>query len=65
MTNSEFAKVAKIFREACKLGKVEPTARQASKFRNEKGTAYKFRNYRLILDLLEAKPSLQVRGEID
>ena len=41
MTNSEFAKTNKKFKEFCKIANVNPTTRQASKWRNQKGTAYK------------------------
>ena len=42
MTNIEFTN-DKLFIIACELGKVEPTVRQASKWKNHKGTAYKLR----------------------
>jgi len=32
-----------IFQEACKIAGIEPTTRQASKWRNKKGKAYPFR----------------------
>lgn len=41
MTNKKFAEKDKGFREACEKAGVEPTTRQASKFRNKKGSAYK------------------------
>lgn len=34
----------KFFIECCEKATIEPTIRQASKFRNEKGLAYKVRN---------------------
>ena len=40
--NSVFAKTDKFFNDACKVAKVEPTTRQASKFRNKSGAAYNF-----------------------
>ena len=43
LSNAEFTRESDIFKRACKLGKVEPTVRQASKFRNDKGTAWKFK----------------------
>jgi len=39
MTNHEFAKTEK-FKEVCGNAGVEPTRRQASKYRNGKGKAY-------------------------
>jgi len=42
-TNTMFAKDDKIFREACKIAVIEPTPRQASKWRNGKGLARKFK----------------------
>ena len=45
MINSEFAKKNDAFRKACKKAHVEPTARQASKFRNGRGIAFKFRKH--------------------
>jgi len=44
MTNRKFAVEDKKFRACCKAMKIEPTKRQASKYRNEKGLAYSFRN---------------------
>ena len=41
-TNQEFARTDRVFRIACELANIEPTARQASKFRNCKGTAIKY-----------------------
>jgi hypothetical protein len=41
MTNKAFARDDKAFQMCCEKAKVEPTARQASKFRNHKGAAYK------------------------
>ena len=40
VTNKEFAKENKEFRKVCKTAEVEPTTRQASKFRNKTGRAY-------------------------
>lgn len=56
ITNLQFAKENNGFREACEMviiGKnydgspktLKPTARQASKWRNKKGAAYKFGRY--------------------
>ena len=42
-TNTMFAKDDKIFQEACRLAVIEPTPRQASKWRNGKGLARKFK----------------------
>ena len=49
MTNLEFSRT-KEFIEICKKAGVEPTQRQASKFRNKKGTAYK--HHKEIADLV-------------
>lgn len=43
VTNSELAD-NELFRIACDLAGVQPTRRQASKWRNRKGKAYYFRN---------------------
>ncbi len=43
-SNAHFAKNNALFRRACELAKVEPTARQASKWRNQRGRAYAMRN---------------------
>lgn len=43
MTNDEFSKKDKLFQFSCKLAKVEPTRRQASKFRMKKGKAFPLR----------------------
>ena len=40
MTNKEFAAQDQKFRAACSAAGVEPTARQASKYRNNQGLAY-------------------------
>lgn len=40
-TNKLFAKEDANFQRACDKAGVNPTARQASKFRNKKGAAYK------------------------
>ena len=41
MTNREFAKTDKDFKEACEAVEVQPTVRQASKWRRGKGKAWK------------------------
>lgn len=41
VTNKEFAANDTKFKAACEKASVEATARQASKYRNEKGSAYK------------------------
>ena len=41
-TNQEFARTDRVFKMACELANIKPTARQASKFRNCKGTAIKY-----------------------
>ncbi len=43
MTNKEFAVKDKVFQECCTLAKLEPTKRQASKYRNGKGMALLFK----------------------
>jgi len=39
-TNKEFAAVGDLFRKACTMAGIEPTARQASKWRRGFGLAY-------------------------
>ena len=41
MTNKEFAAQDKKFRAACSAAGIEPTGRQASKYRNKQGLAYR------------------------
>ncbi len=41
MTNRKFAKEDEKFQKACTLVEIEPTVRQASKYRNKKGKAFK------------------------
>jgi len=41
MTNKEFAKTNEDFRKACKKVKLDPTGRQASKWRRKLGLAWK------------------------
>ena len=41
VTNAMFVKEDKSFKSACEKAGTEPTVRQASKFRNKKGIAYK------------------------
>jgi hypothetical protein len=41
MTNKEFAETNKAFQKACENAGVKPTPRQASKYRNKKGKAWK------------------------
>ena len=43
MTHREFAGTDGIFKLACELAKVQPTVRQASKFRSKRGSAYAMR----------------------
>lgn len=40
MTNKEFAETNAHFRRVCRAANVEPTTRQASKYRNRKGSAF-------------------------
>lgn len=53
-TNKQFAKNNKRFIKACELAEVPAGGRQASKFRNEKGKAYSFRN-QVVLEKPEDK----------
>lgn len=41
MKNAEFAKKNEDFIKACEKSGIQPTIRQASKWRNRKGKAYK------------------------
>ncbi len=41
VTNKQFAELDDTFNEACRLANIPCTKRQASKFRNRKGIAYK------------------------
>jgi len=41
MTNKEFAETNENFKKACKRVELEPTTRQASKWRLHKGLAWK------------------------
>lgn len=41
MTNADFAQTDELFLRGCELANVEPSKRQASKFRREEGLAYK------------------------
>jgi len=41
ITSRDFAKSNQKFREACELVKIKPTTRQAMKWQNKKGKAYK------------------------
>jgi len=43
ITNAEFSKKDPAFKEACEKARVERTPRQASKYRNQKGSAWKAR----------------------
>lgn len=43
MTNKKFSKEDELFKTACEIANVEPTKRQASKFRNQKGLAWECR----------------------
>jgi hypothetical protein len=40
ITNTEYAKTNKDFKLACSRAKIEPTSRQASKYRRKQGKAY-------------------------
>jgi hypothetical protein len=43
MTNAKFADQDPTFKKACEIAKIEPTKRQASKWRNKRGAAFPFR----------------------
>jgi hypothetical protein len=43
VTNTKFAEVDKVFQAACSEAGLEPTPRQASKYRNKRGLAYGYR----------------------
>jgi hypothetical protein len=43
MTNKEFSTNNQLFKCACELASVEPTKRQASKWRRDTGKAFGFR----------------------
>ena len=44
LTNKQICKTSELFRKACELAGIEPTPRQASRFLNHNGKAYKFYN---------------------
>jgi len=44
LTNKEFAVKDSSFQQKCSSVGIEPTRRQASKFRNRKGRVYKYFN---------------------
>lgn len=48
MSHRDYAQVNAHFRSCCREAKVEPTKRQAAKFRRGEGTAYKFK--RIVLE---------------
>jgi len=48
MKNSEFAEKDEVFLKACEKADVKPTKRQASRFRNKKGMAYRFKRKAVI-----------------
>lgn len=41
VTNKKFVEVDKVFISACERAGIKPTSRQASKWRNKKGLAFK------------------------
>jgi len=47
LTNVQFSKEDKVFKQACKKAGTPPTARQASKYRRNKGLAFKKQKRRL------------------
>lgn len=44
LSNRKFAQENKPFKDACEGAGCDPTTRQASKFRNKKGTAWMYLN---------------------
>lgn len=54
LTNRRVAAESPIFRRACALANVEPTKRQASKWRNKRGRAYEMRNEALKPEVKDA-----------
>ena len=44
VTNEKFSEIDPLFKDACDLAGVKPTSRQASKWRNQRGSAYSFRH---------------------
>jgi len=44
ITNEAFANNDRVFRKACELAGIQPTKRQASKYKNKKGLAYLFKD---------------------
>jgi hypothetical protein len=40
LTNKDFAETNKLFRDCCAKADIDPTTRQASKWRNRKGLAF-------------------------
>ena len=53
-TNAHYAKTTEVFREACTLSKIDPSTRQASKYRMKKGIAYSNR--------IEARNNLKLKN---
>lgn len=45
ITNAEFARGDKAFREHCSNAGIEPSRRQASKYRNKEGAAYRSEHF--------------------
>jgi hypothetical protein len=43
MTNSKFSRTNQEFKDSCSRANIEPTTRQASKWRSKKGKAWDFR----------------------
>ena len=52
-TNQQFADKDEVFRRACQLAGIQPTKRQAAKWRSNHGRAHEFR--RAALEVLEAQ----------
>jgi len=49
VNNREFAKTDDVFKTACDMADISTTVRQASKFRNRKGSAFKYRRKAIIV----------------
>ena len=55
MTNAEFAQSDKAFQEACKRAGLQPTRRQASKWRLKDGLAWQRYNQPVLDETMESR----------
>lgn len=53
MRNKKFIEITPFFKKCCELAKVEPTPRQASKFRNGYGAAFSQKGVAVRMELIE------------